>query len=119
ANGHLSPAQAKHLTIHGVNQNEDGTYSWKFDNYARVFPPYDMPTRAVQSLWSNIQCPTLLVHGEESWATDPRVDGRGEHFKNMEVAGFERAGHWVHHDQLDKFVVAVKDFFTRRIVSAN
>ena len=27
---------------HGVNQNEDGTYSWKFDNYVRSWPPYDM-----------------------------------------------------------------------------
>ena len=32
ANQHLSPEQARHLTQHGVNQNEDGTYSWKFDN---------------------------------------------------------------------------------------
>src|SRR5579875_567488 len=31
-NRHLSPTQARHLTVHGVSQNEDGTYSWKFDN---------------------------------------------------------------------------------------
>ena len=31
-NPHLTAAQARHLTEHGVNQNEDGTYSWKFDN---------------------------------------------------------------------------------------
>ena len=35
-NPHLSADQARHLTIHGSNQNEDGTYSWKFDNYVRV-----------------------------------------------------------------------------------
>ena len=35
-NPHLSPEQARHLTQHGVNQNEDGTYSWKFDNYVRA-----------------------------------------------------------------------------------
>jgi pimeloyl-ACP methyl ester carboxylesterase len=28
-NPHLSAEQARHLTVHGVNQNEDGTYSWK------------------------------------------------------------------------------------------
>ena len=32
-NPHLTEDQARHLTIHGSNQNEDGTYSWKFDNY--------------------------------------------------------------------------------------
>src|SRR6185369_11742452 len=27
-NTHLSADQARHLTVQGVNQNEDGTYSW-------------------------------------------------------------------------------------------
>jgi pimeloyl-ACP methyl ester carboxylesterase len=47
-NKHLSPEQARHLTQHGVNQNEDGTYSWKFDNYVRSWPPYDMTTHDVE-----------------------------------------------------------------------
>src|SRR3546814_5360813 len=34
-NQHLSPDRARHLTLHGVAQNEDGSYSWKFDNYVR------------------------------------------------------------------------------------
>jgi hypothetical protein len=41
-NPHLTAEQARHLTAQGVNQNEDGTYSWKFDNYVRAWPPYDM-----------------------------------------------------------------------------
>ena len=44
-NPHLSAEQARHLTVHGVNQNEDGTYSWKFDNYVRAWFPYDMRGR--------------------------------------------------------------------------
>src|SRR5207247_3507731 len=51
-NPHLSAEQARHLTIHGVNQNEDSTYSWKFDNYVRGWPPYDMGGRDIQLLWS-------------------------------------------------------------------
>ena len=35
-NPFLSPEQARHLTVHGVARNEDGTYGWKFDNYVRV-----------------------------------------------------------------------------------
>ena len=38
-NKHLTPEQARHLTQHGVNQNEDGTYSWKFDHYVRLGRP--------------------------------------------------------------------------------
>ncbi|MBI2157192.1 MAG: alpha/beta hydrolase, partial [Candidatus Rokubacteria bacterium] len=65
-NPHLTAEQARHLTAHGVNQNEDGTYSWKFDNYVRAWPPYDMSGRDIQLLWSRIACPTLLLYGKES-----------------------------------------------------
>jgi pimeloyl-ACP methyl ester carboxylesterase len=109
-NKHLSPEQARHLTQHGVNQNEDGTYSWKFDNYIRSWPPYEMTTEEVEQLWSAITCPTLLVYGKESWASNPETDGRLQHFHNGRVAMFERAGHWVHHDRLEAFLEEVRDF---------
>jgi len=110
ANPHLTPEQARHLTIHGVNQNEDGTYSWKFDNYIRATPPFTMSRAETESLWQRIACPTLLMHGTESWAEDPRKDGRAENFKNVTVAEFAGAGHWLHHDKLDEFVELVRDF---------
>jgi pimeloyl-ACP methyl ester carboxylesterase len=110
ANAHLSPEQARHLTQHGVNQNEDGTYSWKFDNYVRSWPPYEMRGRDVTALWSRISCPTLLVYGKESWASNPEEDGRAEHFRTAKVVRFERAGHWVHHDRLEAFVEVVQGF---------
>jgi pimeloyl-ACP methyl ester carboxylesterase len=109
-NPHLTADQARHLTIHGVNQNEDGTYSWKFDNYVRAWPPYDMATRDVHLLWSRITCPTLLLYGEESWAGSPADDGRASHFPNAKVVGIERAGHWLHHDRLDEFLHVIREF---------
>ncbi|KAB2912244.1 MAG: alpha/beta hydrolase [Hyphomicrobiaceae bacterium] len=109
-NKHLSPEQARHLTQHGVNQNEDGTYSWKFDNYVRSWPPYDITMAEIEELWGRITCPTLLVYGKESWASNPGVDGRARHFKNAEVVTFERAGHWVHHDQLADFLTLARRF---------
>lgn len=109
-NKHLSPTQARHLTQHGVNQNEDGTYSWKFDNYVRGWPPYDMTYAEVEQLWVRITCPTLLVYGRESWASNPEDDGRLKHFRNARVAAFERAGHWVHHDRLAGFLDELRGF---------
>ena len=109
-NKHLSADQARHLTQHGVNQNEDGTYSWKFDNYVRVFPPVDMQQSDVEQLWSRITCPTLLVYGKESWASNPEQDGRIQHFKTARVVSFENAGHWVHHDRLEEFLRATTEF---------
>jgi pimeloyl-ACP methyl ester carboxylesterase len=110
ANRFLSPEQARHLTQHGVNQNEDGTYSWKFDNYVRADRPYGMTQEETEALWSRIACPTLLVYGKESWASNPEQDGRIRHFKNAKVVEFEGAGHWVHHDRLDGFLGLLRGF---------
>jgi len=109
-NPHLSEGQARHLTIHGSNQNEDGTYSWKFDNYVRVFAPTGLDIAQQQHLWSRISCPTLLFRGTESWASDPEADGRARHFRNARVVNVEKAGHWVHHDQLEIFLDETRRF---------
>ena len=109
-NPHLSAEQARHLTAQGVNQNEDGTYSWKFDNYVRAWPPYDMRGRDIQELWSRIGCPTLLLYGKESQSGNPAEDGRAGPFRHATVAGLDRAGHWLHHDRLDEFLRIVRKF---------
>jgi pimeloyl-ACP methyl ester carboxylesterase len=65
----------------------------------------------LKKLWADIKCPTLLVRGVESWASDPVADGRTERFNcPIEVEAFEKAGHWVHHDQLEGFVERVRTF---------
>jgi pimeloyl-ACP methyl ester carboxylesterase len=110
ANRHLSSEQARHLTQYGVNQNEDGTYSWKFDNYVRAHPPYEMTLAEIEELWCRISCPTLLVYGEESGASNPAMDGRARHFRDAKVVAIANAGHWVHHDQLDAFIDLASDF---------
>jgi len=109
-NPHLSPEQARHLTIHGVARNEDGSFSWKFDNSARTFFPLRMDTDIRRQLWQRIECPTLLIHGTESWHGDPSSDGRAEYIRNSRVVAVEDAGHWAHHDQLDFFLEKVRAF---------
>jgi pimeloyl-ACP methyl ester carboxylesterase len=110
ANPHLTEDQGHHLTAHGTIQNEDGSYSWKFDNYVRAFSPYSFNLEEARSLWTRITCPTLLVRGTESWASDPTTDGRVEYFRNARCLNIEGAGHWVHHDQLEVFLEAVTQF---------
>ncbi len=110
ANRHLSDDMARHLTEHAVNQNEDGSYCWKFDPYVRVWPPNDMTRDEIVSLWGRIACPTLLVNGTESWATNPATDGRLLHFHTAEVLEVPGAGHWVHHDRPDVLLPAMRGF---------
>jgi pimeloyl-ACP methyl ester carboxylesterase len=113
ANAFLSEAQARHLTMQGVNQNEDGTFSWKFDNYVRAGSPYLFNEAELAELWGNIACPTLLIRGTESWAGDPSKDGRAAYLKSAEVVAVEKAGHWVHHDQLPQVLDAIRGFLAR------
>ncbi len=109
-NTRLTEAQARHLTIHGVLQNEDGSFSWKFDNYTRSWSPVDLTYADLEALWGRITAPTLLVYGAESWASNPASDGRLGAFRNARVELFDRAGHWVHHDRTDDFVRVVRQF---------
>jgi pimeloyl-ACP methyl ester carboxylesterase len=110
-NTHLDEDQAWHLTIHGAVQNEDGTYSWKFDNYVRMGGGVGgLSIDDQHRIWSGITAPVLLVRGMESWASDPIADGRAKHFKNARLANIEGAGHWSHHDKLDVFMGHVDSF---------
>lgn len=110
-NSFLTDEQAHHLTVHGASRNEDGTWSWKFDPYLNNWPFEDAPEEHTNQLWSAITCPTLLLYGADSWASNPETDGRLDVFTNgARVIEFENAGHWLHHDQFDRFMATVRDF---------
>ena len=109
-NSYLTEAQARHLTLHGVNRNEDGTYSWKFDPHLNVWMVEDVADEFVHQTWAAITAPTLLLYGADSWASNPEGDGRLEHFSNARVIEFENAGHWLHHDQFDRFMATLRNF---------
>ena len=110
ANPHLTPELARHLTVHGTRRNEDGTYSWKFDNYVRIRSPYEFNIEDARVIWNQIRCPVLLMRGAESWTGDPEEDDRASAFHDYCSVVIENAGHWVHHDQLDRFLEVVSDF---------
>jgi len=109
-NAFLTDEQARHLTVHGANRNEDGTWSWKFDNYLNVWAPHELPISEIEQLWEGIECPVLLLYGADSWASNPERDGRAAHFRNARVVEYENAGHWLHHDQFDRFMEDVTAF---------
>lgn len=109
-NDHLSAEHAHHLAVHGSRQNEDGSYSWKYDPYLSAYHPFDMSAAHTRQLWRSITCPVLLVRGEDSWASNPAVDGRAEYFSDAKVVNIPDAGHWVHHDQFDLFMAEVEAF---------
>ena len=109
-NPHLSPDQARHLTIHGSNQNEDGTYTWKFDNYTRTPRPYDIPNADMISLWQRVTCPVLIVNSRQGYPHRIGHDDTLRHFHNATLREIDDAGHWTHHDQLDACASVIGEF---------
>jgi pimeloyl-ACP methyl ester carboxylesterase len=109
-NPHLTPEMARHLTVHGAKRNADGSLSWKFDNYVRLRSPYEFNIAEAREIWNQIRCPVMLVRGSESWASDPEADGKASAFHDYRAELVKDAGHWVHHDQLEKFMDLVEDF---------
>ena len=108
-NTYLTADQAEHLTIHGVNRNEDGTFSWKFDPHLNNWP-VETGYEELNSVWEAISCPTLLLYGANSWASNPETDGRIRYFSTASVIEFENAGHWLHHDQFERFIETLREF---------
>jgi len=109
-NKHLDDAHVLHLTRHGLRQNPDGSFGWKFDKLTRPLYPIDATDETLRALWRRIECPVWLVHGADSWAQHPDAQGRSAEFRDVRVTSFADAGHWVHHDRLDDFVAELKGF---------
>lgn len=113
SNPHLDEQKARHLTIHGSNRNEDGSYSWKFDNYTHTRALYDMTWDHMTELWQAITCPVLLINGSEGYPFRIGQNDTDKFFQNVELVVIDAAGHWVHHDQLDEFLATSRRFLDK------
>jgi pimeloyl-ACP methyl ester carboxylesterase len=107
-NPRLPSELAQHLAGFGVRRNQDGTYSWKFDSYQRAMAPQRLSPEDHVALWSRITCPTLLLHAEESFLESPA--GLAGYFQQARAQTISGAGHWLHHDQPDEVVGAIRTF---------
>lgn len=110
ANPRLSDEVARHLTLHGTNWDPDGSLIWKFDNYVRAFAPLILNVEESAEVYGQITAPTLLFWGLESFAPVPDNDPRVKAIRNCKLVKVEKAGHWVHHDQLELFLSETKGF---------
>ena len=113
ANPQLAPDRAYHLTIHGSNQNEDGTYSWKFDNYTHNFLMSGLADADTVALWQQIQAPTLLINADQGLEHRAGQNDTLGYFQHGELVNIADASHWTYHDQPEEVVAVMQDFFRR------
>lgn len=110
ADARPTPALARHLTEHGLRREADGGYVWKFDPLVRGSSPVPPDVPGLEQIWQAITCPVLLLRGEDSWASDPEKDGRIRHFRNARLVSLPQAGHWLQHDQPERFEREIRAF---------
>ncbi|MFV2089173.1 MAG: alpha/beta fold hydrolase [Pseudomonadales bacterium] len=113
ANAHLNDEQVRHLTAHGSNQNEDGTFSWKYDNYTHAFPVYRILADETIGIWREITSPSLILNASEGFSHRIGHNGTCDYFRDCLMIDIAEAGHWIHHDQLDEVVVATRNFLAQ------
>jgi len=111
-NPNLSVEQVRHLTRFGSRQNDDGSWSWKFDNCTQSWPPFRLPDTAICGLWENISAPTLLLNADNGYEHRMGQDGSLQHFRHAQLHTIANAGHWTYHDQLDDVVRLTRDFLS-------
>ncbi len=99
ANPQLAQDRALHLTIHGSNQNEDGTFSWKYDNYTYNFSSAGVATDDVVQLWRRITCPVLIINASDGLEHRIGHDNTLRHFNLGQLYVVQDAGHWTYHDR--------------------
>ena len=109
-NKRLSRELALHLASHGARQNEDGTFSWKFDPYQRVSAPHRLWPDDHVALWSRIACPTLLLNAGESFLAGSRAAGLERYFPQARIETIAGAGHWLQHDKPAEVLGAIRRF---------
>lgn len=96
--GNLTDAQWRHLTVHALRQQADGTYAMAYD--PGIAEPFrqEMATGKDIELWpiyDTVRCPTLLTRGVNSdlltEATARAMGERGPRARLVEFAGIGHA----------------------------
>ncbi len=106
----LSEEQVRHIATHGISENIDGTYNWKYDELSKILSPIRFDEKEMMELHRRISCQVLYLYGAEGWSGnlfDDKAKAPFQSIKSMEIAG---AGHWPHHERFESFIEIVLSF---------
>ena len=98
ANPSLRKDVVLHLTQHGVRENKDGSYSWKYDYLTRS-PDFSLRHEDTIEIWKRIICPVLVVNADNGLPHRVGHNETLEYFQDNRLEILEKATHWIFHDQ--------------------
>jgi len=113
-NPRLSENTSLEIARAAMKQNDRGKWIWKFDPLHRTTSPQPFYTAQALEFLRRIQCPVLLIDGQESRQTrrtdkQERYDAIANH-QRITISG---AGHMVHQDNPEQLADVVGDFIDR------
>jgi pimeloyl-ACP methyl ester carboxylesterase len=112
-NARAPEAELRHRCLNNLLQRPDGTWTWRYDPVLRD-PARGLPQADPETGWrqlAQIECPTLLVRGEESDVLDREVAERMlKAIKDCRFAEVKDAGHSIPLDSPLGFQAAVRPF---------
>ena len=110
-NPRLSENTALEIARAAMKQNDRGKWIWKFDPLHRTAAPQPFYTAQALEFLRRIECPVLLIDGEES-RQNRRTDKqeRYDAIAHHQRITISRAGHMVHQDNPEQLADVVGDF---------
>ncbi len=87
----------------------EGGYAWKHDQYMNARTSMEVRRDELPRFWEAVECPVLLIFADET-RVNQRRDAE-QLFKDARTVIINDAEHWVHHDQPEAVLAAVRPFF--------
>ncbi len=98
--------------LSNIEQKENGQWDWRFDKGAIL---ESLRVGRNEDRWDafvNLQMPVLIVRGEHSRDLSREVFARMQaSLPSAKAVEIPSAGHWVHFDQPEAFIQALREFF--------
>jgi pimeloyl-ACP methyl ester carboxylesterase len=105
----LTPEQAMYFARTNLRQEPDGRFAWKFDPVVKFHIGSEAGEPEPRSYYAQVRCPVLHVYGEDSWAYPPAAEDLAA-FTDARLARIPDAGHWVHLNQPEPVMAAIRAF---------
>ena len=111
ANPRLSQEMAEHLARWGAHAI-DGGFVWKYDPWMYTGNDLEVPPQEYHTYWSTIAAPVLHLIGSDGVDRRGTRDGRPieTFFMDARATVIPDSGHWVHHDQPEATIAAIRAF---------
>lgn len=108
ANPRLPDDLVPHIAAYAAKPVEGG-YIWKYDPWVNARTSMEIRRDELPRFWAAVTCPVLLVFARET-RPNQRPDAE-RFFRDARTVRIDDAGHWVHHDQPDALLAALRPFF--------